>query len=233
MADTDIYQNKQARHLPIILLLDISSSMIDNNKIGILNQAVKDMIDTFSNFKNPSIQLDVAIITFGGTALMHQDMLPANKISWSDMRASGMTPMGAALTMAKTLIENKDKISSNSYRPVAILVSDGMPNDNWVDPMNDFINNGRTSKVQRMSMGIGNEGNSMKEPLVKFSGESHYYCASDAKNIIEFFNYVTMSVIKSASSTNPNSVISPTIDINKEIENFTVLSSSIEEDDDF
>lgn len=225
------FQNVQARHLPVILLLDVSGSMIEANKIDVLNQSVKDMIDTFANFKNPLIQIDVGIITFGGNANLHQDVLPASQISWSDMHASGMTPMGGALTIAKQIIEDKNKISSNSYRPVVILVSDGNPNDDWVVPMNDFINNGRTSKVQRMSMGIGNEGNSMKEPLIQFSGKSYYYSASDAKNIVEFFKFVTMSVLKGASSANPNSVTDTFADIENEINK--LADDYLNEEDDF
>jgi uncharacterized protein YegL len=45
-----------------------------------------------------------------------------------------MTPMGAALTMASNIINDKEKVTSKGYRPVVVLVSDGYPNDSWEQP---------------------------------------------------------------------------------------------------
>ena len=43
-----VYQT--ARTLPVILLLDISGSMFENNKIGAMNSAVRDMLTSFKNY---------------------------------------------------------------------------------------------------------------------------------------------------------------------------------------
>ena len=122
------------------------------------------------------------------------------------MSATGMTPMGAAIKLAKGMIEDRETITSRTYRPTVVLVSDGMPNDSWQSEVEAFKNDGRSSKCYRMAMGIGvNEGTEAHRVLESFiSTEERVYSADDASNIRKFFKYVTMSVTSRTRSQNPN-----------------------------
>ena len=194
--------------LPVILLLDTSGSMQDNGKIATLNSAVNEMLDSFKNLDSVNAAISVAIITFGGNASICQALTPVSEIRTVNMTANGMTPMGGAVTLAKEMVENKEIITSRTYRPTVVLVSDGMPNDNWEAPIDSFKNDGRSSKCYRMAMGIGvGEGTNEYRVLEKFiSAEERVYSADDASNIRKFFKYVTMSVTSRTRSQNPTIV---------------------------
>lgn len=205
-----VYQS--ARTLPVIMLLDTSGSMYENGKISTMNSAVNQMIDSFKGLDSTNAQISVAIVTFGGTASKFQELKPASEIAPSiQMTANGMTPLGGALKIAKEMIENKECITSRAYRPVVILVSDGMPNDDWLNALEDFKSNGRSAKCYRMAMGIGiSEGSSEYAMLQSFiDKEERVFCASDANGIEKFFKYVTMSVATRTASQNPNIIPKP------------------------
>lgn len=189
-----------ARPLPIILLLDTSGSM-DGHRIDALNSAVKDMINSFSEQDSIRAEIQVAIITFGAEVKLHTDLTPARNIHWTDLTAMGMTPLGGALDLAKEIIEDKKKITSRSYRPTVIVVSDGMPNDNWVQSLENFMQ-GRSGKCDRWAMAIGDGAN--KELLKKFvnNDDEYVFEASDAYQIKKFFKVVTMSTLQLSKTGN-------------------------------
>lgn len=194
-----------ARPLPIILLLDASGSM-EGYRIDALNSAVKDMINSFSEEENIRAEIQVSIITFGGEAKLHTDITPAKDIVWSDLVATGMTPLGGALDIAKEMIEDRGKITSRAYKPTVIVVSDGMPNDNWRQSLENFMQ-GRSGKCDRWAMAIGDASN--KELLKEFVNNDDQYVfeASDASQIKKFFRVVTMSTLQT-SKTGDSKVIS-------------------------
>jgi len=98
-------------------------------KIRNLNDAVKNMLDTFRDNENGETEIHVAIITFGAEVRLHQPLASASQIAWHDLSASGSTPLGTACRMAKAMIEDRDVLPSRAYRPTVVLVSDGQPTD--------------------------------------------------------------------------------------------------------
>lgn len=155
----DIYASKKDRHIPVILLLDVSSSM-HGEPIEALNRAVQDMFDAFCA---PKIEkpIKISVITFGaGGAKLHQDLIKARdaKSNWRNMDADGMTPLGAALRMAKDMVEDREYMPKDEYyKGYFILASDGAPNDNWEEPMHNLIQEGRTAKYGRFALAIGDD----------------------------------------------------------------------------
>ena len=194
------------RPLPVLILADVSGSMGYAGKIDALNQAVRDMIRAFATGEDLNARIHVGVITFGGEAGLHIPLQPADRVEWTDMYASGMTPLGAALKIAKRIIEDREQVPSKAYRPTVVLVSDGMPNDEWREPMHEFIHTGRSSKVDRMALAIGPDAdiNMLKEFLN--DPEKQVFYAKDASQILKFFNFVTMSISMRSRSVNPNSI---------------------------
>lgn len=201
------YKAPSAKPLPVVLLLDVSGSM-SGDKIDSLYDAVVEMIKTFAHEAVKETIINVAIITFGSNVELHTPYTPvatlaANGIS--RFSASGMTPMGTALRMAKDMIDDKDTTSGKSYRPAVVLVSDGAPNDEWRDPLDDFIHTGRSQKCQRFSVAIGNDAD--KNMLGMFAdNEESMFEAEDASDIVSMFQKITMSVSMRSRSQNPNSI---------------------------
>ena len=208
MEELNQFTYQTPKTLPVVLLLDTSGSMRENGKIAVLNSAVNEMLTSFKNLDATNASISVSIITFGGNVQICQELKPVSEIGEINMIASGMTPMGGAVRLAKEMIENKEIITSRTYRPTVVLVSDGMPNDSWEDAIDLFKNDGRSAKCYRMAMGIGvEEGTTEHKVLENFiSNEERVYSAEDASNIRKFFKYVTMSVTSRTRSQNPNIV---------------------------
>ena len=244
MFDPSKFTAQKAKPLPVLLLLDVSDSMNEvvdpenvrhtgqtlesdgqiwelveggTSKIQILNEAVRKMIESFVAEERMETEFLVSIIVFGDSARQHLPPTPASSVKWVDMTTDGCTAMGAAFSLAKKLIEDKNVVPSRAYRPTVVLVSDGQPTDDWKQPLESLITDGRSSKCFFMAMGIGeNPGMQVLERfisqtpvLAEVNGtaiRNTVFRATDADKIHEFFRKVTMSVTVRSKSNNPNAV---------------------------
>lgn len=197
-----------ARPLPVIILADVSGSMSTEGKIGVLNDAVSEMLATFADEDDSRAEIHISVIAFGRDgAYVHKPLLPARETKWEPLEASGRTPMGGAFELARQMVEDHGTIPSRAYRPTIILVSDGVPTDDWRPPLEDLLKSERASKATRFAMGIGADAN--HETLAAFlaNDESRVFAAHEAREIKNFFRWVTMSVTTRSRSMNPNSVV--------------------------
>ena len=209
--DPSKYTVAKAKPLPVVLLLDTSSSMNaggEQSKIAELDSAVRNMIKDFAHEEQLETEIQVSVITFGYNGV--QLALPytnASKVEMKKLEAQGNTPMGTALRMAKDMIEDKETTPSRAYRPLVILCSDGAPNDDWEAPMNNFIKDGRSSKCDRMAMAIGSDANEAVLKRFIEGTENPLFYAKDASSMHKFFKFVTMSVATRSHSQNPNIIM--------------------------
>jgi uncharacterized protein YegL len=208
MATIEI-QVAQPRPLPVFVLADVSGSMAEAGKIGSLNQGVRELVAALASAGELFAQPQVSVITFGGTgAQVHLPLTPAANLQWRDMAASGMTPMGAAFTLAQQQIEDRNVVSSRAYRPVLVLVSDGQPNDAWESALDDLLTSDRSARADRFALAIGPDAD--RNMLVRFTGDHEKVLgAQDAKGILHFFRFVTMSVLSRSRAVQPNNPLPP------------------------
>jgi uncharacterized protein YegL len=220
-----------AKPLPIVLLLDNSGSMT-GAKINNLNQAVREMLAAFAQEEKIETEILVSIITFGEQVNLYVPFTKASEVIWRDISVNGMTPMGMALQMAKAMIEDKNVTPGRAYRPTVVLVSDGQPNDSWEQPLNNFINDGRSSKCDRMALAIGADAD--RNVLTRFvEGTGNpLFEANQASKIHEFFKRVTMSVTMRTKSKNPNESV-PLGNTNPSPTPSTPSSTSTADDNEF
>lgn len=203
------YTAPKPKPLPVILLLDTSGSMY-GDKISALNVAVRKMLGTLTKEESQANEFLVSLITFGGTASLASPPTPASELAYSDLSADGGTPLGAAIDVAKSLIEDREQTPGRAYRPLVVLVSDGVPTDSWESKLDRFIQDGRSSKCDRMALGIGREayegpGRATLERFI--AGTEHkVFEAKDAGEIHNFFRFVTMSVVTRSLSQNKNAI---------------------------
>ena len=205
-----------ARPLPVIILADVSGSMLENNNIGALNAALKDFLSTLSQESRLNAEIHVSIITFGGSkAEVHVPLTPVWQINQTnDLVAAGGTPMGGAFELAVEMIENKDIIPSRAYKPTIVLISDGIPTDNWEASFDKLKNSDRAQKASRMAMAIGTGADkNMLKAFVNDLEASEVFEAHNAKEIHRFFRAVSMSVSSRSQSNTPNQL--PTVDFSK------------------
>ena len=209
--DPSKYTVAKAKPLPVVLLLDTSSSMNaggEQSKIVELDSAVRDMIKDFAHEEQLETEIQVSVITFGYDGVkLALPYTNASKVEMKKLEAQGNTPMGTALRMAKDMIEVKETTPSRAYRPLVILCSDGAPNDDWEAPMDNFIKDGRSSKCDRMAMAIGSDANEAVLKRFIEGTENPLFYAKDASSMHKFFKFVTMSVATRSNSQNPNVIM--------------------------
>ncbi|MDN6856776.1 VWA domain-containing protein [Pseudomonas sp. CAN2814] len=203
--DPSKFTAPKAKPLPVILLLDVSGSM-GGEKIQNLNDAVRDMLDVFRGNETSETEIWVSIITFGSEVTLHQPLASANDIQWQALAAGGMTPLGVALEMAKAMIEDKDVVPSRAYRPTVVLVSDGQPDNGWKGALREFVNEGRSAKCDRMAMAIGADADEAVLGAFIEDTQNPLFYAENARQMKDFFKFVTMSVTIRTRSQTPNTI---------------------------
>lgn len=203
----------RSKHLPVLLLLDESSSMStcdgssSTSRIAALNHAVQNMVKEFSALCRQGQNICVGIISFNSEAHVHRPdgvnfFAPADKIQWTPLSAGGYTAMGAALENAMTLLENE--LPKPCYRPLVVLLSDGEPNDEWRGPLQRFITQGNSARCERLALMVGQL--TVPEALRLFTQgcQNPVVRAENSGEISRFFQFVTMSVSTRSHAANHN-----------------------------
>lgn len=209
MTKPEDFTVSEARPLPVILLLDSSGSM-EGDKINVLNAAVLEMLQSFADEDVGTAAIHVGVIQFGKMVGWHQNLQPVDQIldRWEGLTAAGKTPLGAALGLLRESLDDRDLVTSRSYRPTIVLVSDGIPTDDWGGPMAELLGSSRASKAVRFAMGIGEDADLvvLEQFIGKTSG-SRVFQAHEARKIQSFFRFVTMSVTTRTRSGSPDQIV--------------------------
>lgn len=201
-----------ARPLPVVLLLDVSGSMSVEGKINALNAAVAEMLADFAKVDEGPAEIHLAAITFGrGGAKLHQPLTAANAVKWQPLGADGHTPMADAFTLARQLLEDRSAVPSRAYRPTLVLVSDGQPTDerglateDWRPALAGLLGSERASKAVRLAMAIGETADLSVLGAFVAAPEPKVFRADEARQIKQFFRWVTMTVTVRSRSTTPD-----------------------------
>ena len=96
---------------------------------------------------------------------------------------------------------------SRAYRPTLVLVSDGLPNDEWEGPLERLFGSERAAKAERFALGIGADAD--HDMLRRFldDPEGRVFEAHEGREIRKFFRWVTMSVTSRSRSAEPNRTV--------------------------
>ncbi len=213
------FVSKEPRALPVFILADTSGSMM-GAKINELNLALRQMVSEFQNVDEIRGKYQLSIITFGPIVQVIQPLADIEGIQLKELTAGGRTPMGAAFETVSAMIEDKLVVSSRSYTPTIVLVSDGVPTDcptkyhslgdysEW-NALNELKNGEHSRKCQRLALAIGDDAD--VKMLREFIGnaETPLIKAHNVQGISKFFKWVTMSTIARMSSVNPD-IVQPT-----------------------
>jgi uncharacterized protein YegL len=172
------------RPLHFIWILDTSGSMM-GDKIQSLNfaihEAIKPMQDTAD--ENPHASVLVRAVTFSTGARWHlAQPTPVGNFKWTDVKASGVTDMGKALT------------------PVLMLVSDGQPTDDFNTGLKKLMAEPWAQRAVRLAIAVGRDAD--KGVLSKFVGNMELppLEANNSPALVDFIRWASTAVLKSASS---------------------------------
>lgn len=131
-ATSDFASNPEPR-CPCILLLDVSGSM-SGRPINELNAGLVTFRDELLADPLALKRVELGIVTFGPVHV-EQPFTSAANFFPPILFAQGDTPMGAAITKALDMVEErKREYRANGisyYRPWIFLITDGTPTDEW------------------------------------------------------------------------------------------------------
>ncbi|MGW5742888.1 vWA domain-containing protein [Amycolatopsis sp. NPDC003861] len=172
-------------------------------KIDVLNSCIAAMFRAFAEER--AGQILVSVVTFGGsTAEVHLRPTPAAEARWTDMTASGVTPMDQAFDVVRALLEDEDSIPRRASRPCLILCSDGFPtgpdgrrSDAWEGALDRLLTSRRGGRALRLAVSIGPDvTDEARAVLAAFVADPAYPVvnAEDAGRITQFFEFATRTV---------------------------------------
>ena len=198
---TEPTQGPRPRFLPILVLADTSGSMSVDGKIEVLNASIDRMLASFRELDIAGCVVQVGVIAFGGEeANLHLSLTPVSEIQWGDLQAAGRTPMGSAFDLARSLLDDPNVVPARSFRPNLVLVSDGIPTDDWRGPLKELDAARQAQRALRFAIGIGADAKT--DVLEQFAGKEGQVVPADQVEILtDFFDYVIHTVSVAASKT--------------------------------
>jgi uncharacterized protein YegL len=198
---------QQPRPLPVFILADISGSM-EGEKIKVLNESVATMLRAFAAEDSIRGEIWAAVITFGvGGASVHRPLSPMVSAGWQDMIAAGPTPLGAALELVTSLIEDETVVPRRAFRPTIVLVSDGKPTDSWREHLVRLLESERGSRSLRLAVSVGQDMDQEDFAILEaFIGDPRIPVgrADQVHELPRFFDWVTATVTTQVRSGRVN-----------------------------
>jgi uncharacterized protein YegL len=204
------------RVIPVIILADVSESMGwplrdgEGSRIEALNTSMVALIKVCVD-PGPKAKVAVAVIAFGaGQARLAMPLTPAETARWTPVAAAGNTPLGAALRMTRQLIENPAIITQRDYRPVLVLASDGEPNDDWQDALNELDNTEEGGKADRFALAIGDLADRdmlrlfIAKAMRSNTAVAKLFEAGSEREMRQNFQAISRSISLRLKSTDPN-----------------------------
>lgn len=142
--------------------------------IASLNAAIRAAIPELQRGfeEHVAAQLMVRVITFSSGAHWHvRAPTPIEGFEWSDVTASGVVDLGAALRLVANELETLP-MPSQALRPVLVVVSDGLPTDDFRAGLR-AVNNTRWGKrALRLAIAIGSDTDNAM--LKEFTGDPKF-----------------------------------------------------------
>lgn len=161
LLEQTVVQSNPRPRCPVMLLLDCSTSMT-GKPIQALTEGLGQFIHELHADNTAQSSVELSVITFGykvqqicpftAAGQICADQLPA-------LRTDGATPMGQAIHMGMRELKNHKNGLRNAgvpyYQPWLVVMTDGMPNDDWKAHADYAKQEAQRGKLITMGVGIG------------------------------------------------------------------------------
>lgn len=202
-----------ARRLPVYLLLDTSGSM-DGEPIEQVKTGVDMLVSSLRSDPYALETAHLSVITFDTNANVAVPLTELTDFQVPDLRASGLTSLGEALSLVCQQAKNEgvrgDGDSKGDWRPMVFIMTDGLPTDDFEKGVQEFKNN-------KWGIVVGCAVNDADVDVLKKVSAGGGECVvklntADESAMKAFFKWVTASVSTSSKSVETTGKQEITID---------------------
>lgn len=147
-----------SRPLHFFWAVDCSGSM-SGSKIDAVNHAIQECIQPMKDeaANNPNAQLYIRTLKFStGASWVTAEPVRVEDFAWEDLEAEGITDMGKAFEMIAAQLE-MPPMPARALPPVIVLLSDGMPTDDWKRPLEKLLKMPWGKKAVKVAIAIGKD----------------------------------------------------------------------------
>ena len=196
-----------ARTMALFYLFDKSGSM-DGTKIGQVNYAMKDIPKIIKDVADgaPNANIVVAAATFSNDVewITPKPQTPEEFIdSWQEIKAGGLTSLGAALKSLNEKMSRKEFLGDNPMgylAPGIIILSDGEPTDDWETPLKEIRKNNRFKNAIKVAFAVGEAA--INDVLAEVCGSKEAVVSiDDPEKIRQYIKFVTATVSKTGTTS--------------------------------
>lgn len=193
----DIANNTTTR-LPLMLCIDASFSMI--KRIKSINEGIRVLLKELTEDIYAVDSVEICIVAFGGSgAQVITPFALTKKVQYSDIRPSGATPLGEAVTYALDRLDERletyGELGIEHYKPWMIIISDGEATDDYKQAAQRTRALEEQNALKVFPISMGDE----KTNIAEFSIDKKIYRLEDLK-VEEFFAWLSKSMSKQSKS---------------------------------
>ena len=200
------------KELHIFYLLDVSWSM-QGTAIAQLNQGIRSTMDALRQKLGDSIDahLSISIMRFSteaawitGTPESRYSEYIEDFVDIQDLEAGGMTYLGRALRLLENGLSRNSMLYSptGNRRPIIIIMTDGLPNDDWQNAMKSIQKNRWFQQSTKIGIALGDQAD--EDMLAELVGSREGVVRVTD---ISLFAQMLVNVSVTSSLANSNSVI--------------------------
>jgi uncharacterized protein YegL len=187
---------------PVVLLVDVSSSMSKEGRVEALNRGMQQFCEQVKEDELAALRVEVCLITFGSDVEVVHDFATISEFTPPRLRALGTTAMGAAIEKGLDLLEaRKGAYKENGilyYRPWVFLITDGAPTDPWQEAAARVHEGEKHKKFLFYAVGVS--GSDFKT-LTKISPPERTPLRLRGMQFAEMFQWLSASVKAVSAST--------------------------------
>ena len=112
--------------------------------------------------------------------------------------------MGGAVDALIRLVEDPERVPPHAYTPTVVLISDGVPTDNFEAALGRLLEPKRKHRMVRLAMAIGDDADQALLKRFIANAEIPLVKANETARIRDFFRWVTLSVQVRTQSRMPD-----------------------------
>lgn len=180
------------RRLPVYLLLDTSGSM-SGEPIEAVKNGVQVMISSLRQNPQAIETAYLSVITFNSSATQLIPLTDLASFQMQDIKASGTTSLGEALSLVSRCIDNEVQQTTTEkkgdWKPLVFIMTDGVPTDNWQNGLAEFKRR-KVAFTVACAAGSGADTNVLKQ----ITDNVVSLDTADGSSIAKFFAWVTASI---------------------------------------